>query len=230
MRVSEKGFETGLKPDILLFQRIPIGIPYGFSLLRKICALFGLWVGLMTWMPPAAWAIVQHPSQSEILQAIKRGQIGAQSRTLPNHLYWRFGSSDEDLQPFGYLMTKLNGIAVMSAHFALRGEEPAKQDIQRILDEKALQVVVNIFGDSPVFAMNSYLILQQGNQLVKPDRIRFDARASSTGQKHGASVYRAKVVASFIFGTFDLRAPTTIKVFPGTGGEVIFELDFSAIP
>jgi hypothetical protein len=127
-------------------------------------------------------------------------------------------------------MTKLSEIAVMSGHFALRGEQPDSQDIQRILDEDSLQVVVIIFGHFSTFAMNSYLILKQGSRLIKPDRIRFDARASPITQHHGAHLFRAKIVASFIYGTFDLQALTTIKVFPGAGGEKTFDLDFSAIP
>jgi hypothetical protein len=186
--------------------------------------------GLLIWIPTSVWAIVQHPSQSQILEAVEKGQEGAQSRNPPNTLYWRFGSSEEDFQPYGFLMTKLSGIAVMSGHFALRGEQPTSKEIQRVLDEEALQVVVMIFGDSPTFAMGSYLLLKQRNRLVKPDRIRFDARASSISQRHGKPVFRAKIVASFVYGTFDLEAPTTIKVFPGAGGELTFDLNFSSIP
>ncbi len=181
-------------------------------------------------MSTSVWAIVQHPSQSQILEAIEKGQEGARSRNPPNSLYWHFGSSDEDFQPHGFLMTRLSGLAVLSGHFALRGEQPDSKEIQRVLNEEALQVVVMIFGDSPTFAVDSYLILKQGNRLIKPDRIRFDARASSISQRHGKPVFRAKIVASFVYGTFDLKAPTTIKVFPGAGGELTFDLNFSAIP
>ena len=215
---------------IWLLQRFLQGTLQVSFLLRGCCAWLGFGVGLITWLPPTVWAIVQDPSPSQILEAVKKGQEGARSRKPPNGLYWRFGFSEDDSQPYGFFMTKLSGIAVMSSHFALRGEKPTSQDIQRVLDDKALQIVVMIFGDSPTFAMDSYLLLKQGNRLIAPDRIRFDARASSISQRHGKPVFRAKIVASFVYGTFDLAAPTTVKVFPGAGGEMTFDLDFSAIP
>lgn len=216
--------------QLLLLQRFLQGSrPVSFPL-RGCCVFLGLSAGLLIWIPTSVWAIVQHPSQSQILEAVEKGQEGARSRNPPNTLYWHFGSSEEDFQPYGFLMTKLSGIAVMSGHFALRGEQPTSKEIQRVLDEEALQVVVMIFGNSPTFAMDSYLLLKQGNRLVKPDRIRFDARASSISQRHGKPVFRAKIVASFVYGTFDLEAPTTIKVFPGAGGELTFDLNFSSIP
>ncbi|MBA3611366.1 MAG: hypothetical protein H0W49_00315 [Nitrospirales bacterium] len=127
-------------------------------------------------------------------------------------------------------MTKLNGISVLSSHFALRGEYPASEDIQRVPDEEALQVVVVIFADSPTFAKDTYLLLKQGNRLIKPDRIRFDARASPISPGQGPSIFRAKIMASFPYDAFDVLAQTTIKVFPGAGGEVTFHLDFADIP
>ena len=209
----------------LLLQSLP-----AFFRLMGCCAGLGFGVGVMPWIPTPVWAIVQHPSQSQILEAVEKGQEGARKRSPPNALYWRFGSLGDDLQPYGFLMTKLSGLAVMSGHFALRGEQPTSQDIQRVLDEETLQVVVMIFGDTPTFAMDSYLLLKQGNRLIKPDRIRFDARASPINQRQGGPMFRAKIVASFVYGAVDLEALTTIKVFPGAGGEMIFALDFSAIP
>jgi hypothetical protein len=215
--------------QFLLLQRFLQG-PRSVSFpLRECSVLLGLSVGLLM-ISTSVWAIVQHPSQSQILEAIEKGQEGARSRNPPNSLYWRFGSSDEDFQPHGFLMTRLSGIAVLSGHFALRGEQPDSKEIQRVLNEEALQVVVMIFGDSPSFAVDSYLILKQRNRLIKPDRIRFDALASSISLRHGKPVFRAKIVASFVYSTFDLEAPTTIKVFPGAGGEFTFDLNFSAIP
>jgi hypothetical protein len=203
---------------------------------QNLWALLGCWTllvlstGLISLAPIPVWAIIQHPSQSQILEAIQKGQEGAKKKIPPNALYWRFGASVDEAKPYGFLMTKLSGIAVMASHFALRGEKPDSQDIGRVLGEEVLQVVVTIFGDSPTFAMDSYLILKQGNRLIAPERLRFDARASSTNQRDGRPVFRAKVVASFVYGTFDSDAPTTIKVFPGAGGESTFDVDFSAIP
>ncbi len=197
---------------------------------RRCISLLCFAVGLMIWIPTLVWGIVQHPSQFQIREAVEKGQEGARTRKPPNMLYWLFGSLEDDSRPHGFLMTKLGGIAVMSSHFALRGEQLTSKEIQQILDEKALQVVVMIFGDSPTFAMDSYLLLKQGHRLIKPDRIRFDARASSKTHLQGVSKYRAKIVASFLYDAFDVEAPTTIKVFPGAGGEITFDFDFSAIP
>lgn len=228
--MQDIGLGQRLMRQLLLLQKLlkgprPVSFPS-----RQCCVLLGLSAGLSLWISTPGWAIVQHPSQSQILEAVEKGQEGARSRNPPNTLYWHFGSSEEDFQPHGFLMTKLSGIAVLSGHFALRGERPTSKEIQRVVDEEALQVVVMIFGDSPTFAMDSYLLLQQGNRLIKPDRIRFDARASPISQRHGKPVFRAKIVASFVYGTFALEAPTTIKVFPGAGGELRFDLNFSAIP
>lgn len=204
---------------------------YAFFPLVGCLAWLGFGVGVLTWGPTTVWAIVQHPSQSQILEAVERGGEGARSKIPPSALYRRFGALlEDDSRPYGFLMTKLSGIAVMSGHFALRGEQPTSQEIQRVLDEETLRVVVIIFGDTPTFAMDSYLLLKQGNRMIKPDQIRFDARASPISQRHGEPVFRAKIVASFVYGAFDLDAPTAIKVFPGAGGEMTFDLDFSTIP
>ncbi|MDR4484467.1 MAG: hypothetical protein R3B95_14865 [Nitrospirales bacterium] len=203
----------------------------------SLCGLVrdaGIWlvleVGLVILVSSPVWGIVPHPSESQILEAVKNGQDGARSRTPPNMLYWHFGNSKDRPHAHGFLMTKLNGIAVMSSHFALRGERLASQDIQRILDENSLQVVVMIYGDSPRFAKDSYLLLKQGDRLIKPDRIRFDARATLLSAGEGHSIYRAKIVAFFTYDVFDAMAQTTVKVFPGAGGEVTFDLDFASIP
>ena len=224
------GLPQGLMRQTSKVRRWIQGILHVFFPFRGYGILLGFGLGLMTWGPTFIWAIVHHPSQSQILEAVEKGQEGARSRKPPNMLYWKFGFSEDDSRPHGFLMTKLGGIAVMSSHFALRGEQLTSQEIQRILDEEAIQVVVIIFGDSPTFAMDSYLLLKQGHRLIKPDRIRFDARASSRTQIQGEPVFRARIVASFVYGTFDVEALTKIKVFPGAGGEIQFDLDFSSIP
>lgn len=127
-------------------------------------------------------------------------------------------------------MTKLGGVAVMSSHFALRGERPSPQDIERIVGEADLQVVVTVYGPSPAFARESYLLFKQGERIIKPTRIRADGRAVSVEGGMEGGTFRAKIVASFVYGSFDPQGETLISVFPGTGGEVNFLLDFSGIP
>lgn len=90
--------------------------------------------------------------------------------------------------------------------------------------------MVVIFLDSPTFAKDGYLLLKQGNRFIESDCIRFDARASPISPGPGPSIFRAKIVATFNYEAFDALAQTTIKVFPGAGGEVTFDLDFAAIP
>ena len=72
--------------------------------------------------------------------------------------------------------------------------------------------------------------MKQGPQGVKPNRIRFDARAREVGHIQGAPVYRAKIVGLFPYGRFKPEASTSLLVFPGVGGEMRFELDLSTIP
>lgn len=185
--------------------------------------------GLGLWEAASVSAIVHQPSPDQIQEALDKGRDGVRNHTPPNRLYWRFGS-DDDFLPYGFLMTKLSGVAVLSGHFALRGKQPSSEDIQRVLHDERLQVVVMMFGETPAFAQDSYLLLKQGERVIKPDRIRFDARASMITSQEGEPRFRAKVVASFPYGIFDPEAPTTIHVFPGSGGQMSFELDFSAIP
>ena len=197
--------------------------------LSRILRCTSFAAALMLCAPVTAIAIFQNPDPSQVKEALNRGRESAQQHRLPNELYWHFGSTKQ-FEPHGFLVTKVSALAVMSGHFALRGEQPTDQDIQRIMVENALQVVVKVFGHSLGFARDSYLLIKQGNQVVKPDRIRFDARAQAVGQRQGRPVFRAKIIGLFSYGSVDLESRTTLLVFPGTGGEIRFDLEFSAIP
>jgi hypothetical protein len=177
---------------------------------------------------PAA-AIEVRPSAAEVAAALEQGRAAAKDRIPPDRLYAWFGSS-EPFEPRGFIMTKLVGLRVMAAHFALRGEQPSEAEVQRILDEPSILVSVTMFGDGPAFAVESYLVLVQGDRIIKPQTVRFDGRAQRTSVWPRAPAYQAKVVASFPYTDFDLHAPTKISVFPRAGGEVTFDLDFSSIP
>ncbi|MDR4492986.1 MAG: hypothetical protein AB7P17_02160 [Nitrospirales bacterium] len=174
-------------------------------------------------------AVVQNPSPKQLEEALMRGAAIARERQPPINLYAHFGRS-EGFKPHGFLMTKLGGVAVLAGHFALRGEKPSSEDIERILAEETLQIVVTVFGDTPIFARESYLLLQQGENLIKPTRIRADGRATAIDTSSNHPTFRAKIVASFAYGTFAPEAETVISVFPGVGGEVSFLLNFSSIP
>ena len=174
-------------------------------------------------------AIEASPTNAQVGQAVEQGLRAAEDRVLPNRLYTWFGS-DQALRPKGFLMTKMNGLIVMASHFGLRGETPSETEIQRILAEKTMLVSVTIFGESPTFADDSYLVLKQGEKLVKPLNVRFDGVAQRTTVWPDAPRYKARVIGSFQYDAFDPNAKTTIMVFPGKGDEVSFDVEFSRIP
>lgn len=127
-------------------------------------------------------------------------------------------------------MTKINGLTVMASHFGLRGETPSETEIQRILAEKTMLVSVTIFGETRTFADNSYIVLKQGEKLVKPLKVRFDVVAQRTKIWPKAPRYNAKVIGSFRYDAFDPKARTTIMVFPSKGSEVSFDVEFANVP
>ena len=192
-----------------------------------------LWwcVFILSLMVPTSFslAVQTNPDRNQIEQAVRQGIDFAQQHRPPNELYWHFGSHDH-FEPHGFLVTKLSGLAVMASHYGLRGEQPTEQDIQRIVSEKDMQVVVTVFGDSPDFAWESYLLMKQNTKVVKPERIRFDAQARMVAQDQRGGVYEAKIVGLFPYSWFDPMSHTILAVFPGSGGEITFEVDFSAIP
>jgi len=83
------------------------------------------------------------------------------NRVPPNQLYIWFGS-EKTLQPKGFLMTRMNGLTVMASHFGLRGTEPSDAEIERTLTKETTLVSVVIFGQTPTFAKDSYVVLKQG--------------------------------------------------------------------
>ena len=187
--------------------------------------------GLMSWcllVPGQAIAIDLTPTAEVIDKALHRGQQAAERRMSPDQLYTSFGSR-EDLQPHGFLMTKVGGLVVLANHTALRAVTPSEQEIAQVLGNKSLLVNIVIFGDRPNFAVNSYIVLEQNGRTIKPENVRFDARAerSTVWPQHPA--YRAKVVALFAYADLDPRAKTKLMVFPSGGGEVSFDLDFAEI-
>jgi len=180
-----------------------------------------------------ASAIEVQPSSDRVRQALEQGRAAAASRVPPVELYSWFGPPNEpanEFRPRGFVMTKLSGLAVLSAHFALRSAEPTGEDLQRVLEEQLLQVSVTLYGDRRNFAQNTFLMLTQGDRKIMPAHVRSDAAAERTSAWPKSPAYRAKVIASFAYGDFDPRAKTQLSVFPRGGGELSFDLDFAAIP
>jgi hypothetical protein len=173
-------------------------------------------------------AIEVQPAQAQVQLALDRGKEAAAHRQAPEALYARFGSGD-DLHAGGFLVTKLGALSVLAAHMALRGLEPSAADIAQVTETPTMLVSTVILGDSPSFAVNSYIVLDQGGRIVKPATVRVDGQAGRSSVWPNSPKFRAKVVATFRYRDFDPNAQTTITVFPATGGEVSFELNFAGI-
>jgi hypothetical protein len=197
------------------------------SMRPLFCAILtaGFWV-----TASAVCAIEIHPQAADITMALERGSLAAVARTPPERLYTWFGTERRDGVPHGFLVTKLDALAVLSAHFSLRSLSPSPSDQAQVLADPFLLVSVILFGERPDFAVDSYILLQQGSRKIIPTRVRFDATATRSSAWPSSPAYRAKVVAFFAYADFDPGAESRISVFPRGGGEIGFDLDFAAIP
>ena len=176
----------------------------------------------------SAWAIDVQPTQEQIASALEQGKEAAEKRSSPDVFYVRFGSADE-LQPSGFLITKMGSLSVMATHMALRGLQPSESDITQVLEGKTMLISTVIFGNLPTFAVDSYMVLDQGGKTIKPVTVRFDGQANRSAAWPEKPRFKAKVVASFNYSDFDPKAKTTITVYPANGGESTFALEFSEI-
>lgn len=190
-----------------------------------------LWVGIvaLSCLPHvSAHALDVHPTAVQIQTALDQGKEVAEKRMPPDSFYVRFGVADE-VQPKGFLITKIGALSVMAAHMALRGLEPSEADVAQVLEGKTMLISTVIFGNRPNFAVDSYMVLDQGGKTIKPVMVRFDAQADRSVVWPKSPRFKAKVVASFNYADFDPRAKTTIIVYPATGGESRFTIDFGEI-
>ena len=190
-----------------------------------------LWVGIvaLSCLPHvSAHAIDVFPTAWQIQTALDQGKEVAEKRMPPDSFYVRFGVADE-VQPKGFLITKIGAVSVMAAHMALRGLEPSEADVAQVLEGKTMLISTVIVGNTPNFAVDSYMVLDQGGKTIKPVMVRFDARANRSVVWPKSPRFKAKVVASFNYADFDPRAKTTIIVYPATGGESRFTIDFGEI-
>jgi hypothetical protein len=185
-------------------------------------------VALSGFLAVSAHAIDVHPAAEQIQAALNQGKEAAEKRSLPDTFYVRFGATDE-LHPSGFLVTKLGGLSVMATHMALRGMKPSEADIMQVLEGETMLVSTVIFGNVPNFAVDSYMVFDQGGKTIKPVTVRFDGFADRSAAWPESPRFKAKVIASFNYADFDPRANTTITVFPANGGETKFTVDFSGI-
>ena len=174
------------------------------------------------------WGIDVRPTPDQIQAALDRGKDAAEKRRPPDSLYERFGATDE-LHPSGFLVTKMASLSVMATHMALRGLEPSEAEVTQVLEGKTMLISTVIFGNAPNFAVDSYMVMDQGGKMVKPVTVRFDGQANRSAAWPESPRFKAKVVASFNYADFDPLAKTTITVFPAAGGEATFTLNFSEI-
>lgn len=190
-----------------------------------------LWVGIvaLSCLPHvSAHALNVHPTAVQIRTALDQGKEVAEKRMSPDSFYVRFGVADE-VQPKGFLITKIGALSVMAAHMALRGVEPSEADVAQVLEGKTMLISTVILGNTPNFAVDSYMVLDQGGKTIKPVMVRFDAQANRSVVWPKSPRFKAKVVASFNYADFDPKAKTTITVYSATGGESSFSIDFGEI-
>ena len=176
----------------------------------------------------SAHAIDVHPTAEQIQTALDQGKEAAQKRSPPDTFYARFGSTGER-HSSGFLITRLGGLSIMAAHMALRGIQPSEVDMTQVLEGQTMLVSTVIFGNVPNFAVDSYMVFDQGGKTIKPVTVRFDGVADRSAVWPESPRFKAKVVASFNYTDFDPHAKTTITVFPANGGETSFTVDFSEI-
>ena len=195
--------------------------------LRSMLLCVGV-IALSCFPHVSAHAIDVHPTAGQIQTALDQGKEAAQKQSLPDTFYIRFGASD-DLHSSGFLITKLGGLSVMATHMALRGIQPSETDVTQVLEGRTMLVSTVIFGNVPNFAVDSYMVFDQGGKTIKPVTVRFDGVANRSAAWPESPRFKAKVVASFNYADFDPNAKTTITIFPSNGGESSFSVDFSGI-
>lgn len=177
-----------------------------------------------------ALAIEPSPTPEQIQEQIAKGEAFAPQHVPPDHLFAWFGAGvDEELTPKGFVLSKLVGLRVMAAHFALRGQPLTDTDIRQVLDSPTMIITTFIYGERPNFAVNTYVVMEQAGKSISPVNIRFDAVAGRTARWPKSPAYKAKIVATFRYADFDPKAATRLLVYPPEGGEVRFDLEFSQI-
>jgi len=176
----------------------------------------------------SAQAIDVYPTAEQIQTALNLGKAAAEKRSHPDMFYVRFGATDE-LHSSGFLITKLGGLSVMATHMVLRGTQPSETDVTQVLEGQTMLVSTVIFGNVPNFAVDSYMVFDQGGKTIKPVSVRFDGFANRSAAWPESPRFKAKVIASFNYADFDPYANTIITVFPANGGESSFSIDFSGI-
>lgn len=184
-------------------------------------------IGLLASSRPSA-AIERELTNVDIQDAITKGKMAAQEQRRAEVFRVTFGSADA-MHPGGFLLTKLGSLSVMAAHMALRGIDPSQSDIDQVINAPTMLVSAVIFGDTPSFAVDSYMVLEQGAKIIKPRTVRVDGLADRSPIWPKSPRFKAKVVGAFNYTDFDPTGSTAIIIFPAGGGEIRFPLNFADI-
>ena len=191
--------------------------------------LLSIGVGaLSAFLHAPAFGIDVDPTAQQIQAAFEQGKAAAQKKMSPEGFYVRFGVADE-VQPKGFLITKIGALSAMATHMALRGMQPSEADVMHVLEGTTMLINITIFGNQPDFAVDSYMVLDQGGKTIKPVTVRFDAQASRSVVWPKSPRFKAKVVAWFKYADFNPKAKTAVTVYSGTGEESNFPLNFNEI-
>jgi hypothetical protein len=188
----------------------------------------GIAIGWICGLAYPSAAIEVQPVQAQVQLALDRGKKAAAHGHTPETFYVRFGRHDA-VQSGGFVVTKLGGLSVLATHMALRGREPSGADIAHVMEASTMLVTAIIYGDSPSLGVNSYLALDQDGRVIKPVTVRADGQARRNTTWPESPKFQAKIVAAFSYTDFDPQAQTSITVFPASGGEIHFPLNFAVI-
>jgi len=176
-----------------------------------------------------AGAIDVDLNETAVKKAVEDGKQTKDVKTLPT----RFGADlAKDLcGGGGEIQTKTVGLNRLGALIAAdleraeRDKEQVDGAIKKTAELKRLKIVFDFCGDTVDFAEGSSATLEQGGKMVKGEMAKPDkAKKNEKGQ-----AYRGKIAASFLYGSFDPKAPAKITLFPPVGDAMSWEVDFSTI-
>jgi hypothetical protein len=176
-----------------------------------------------------AGAIDVDLNETAVKKAVEDGKQTKDVKTLPT----RFGADlTKDLcGGGGEIQTKTVGLNRLGALIAAdleraeRDKEQVDGAIKKTAESKRLKIVFDFCGDTVDFAEGSSATLEQGGKMVKGEMAKPDkAKKNEKGQ-----AYRGKIAASFLYGSFDPKAPAKITLFPPVGDSMSWEVDFSTI-
>ncbi len=176
-----------------------------------------------------AGAIDVDLNETAVKKAVEDGKQTKDVKTLPT----RFGADlAKDLcGGGGEIQTKTVGLNRLGALIAAdleraeRDKEQVDGAIKKTAESKRLKIVFDFCGDTVDFAEGSSATLEQGGKMVKGEM----AKPDKAKKNEKAQAYRGKIAASFLYGSFDPKAPAKITLFPPVGDSMSWEVDFSTI-